>query len=61
MNLERIYSVADAAKIRGVGDEAIRRHIRSGKLPAERVGQRTFYVREHDLAHFNPRPYQKRK
>jgi hypothetical protein len=49
------------AKTRGVGNAAIRKHIREGRLPAERIGQRTFYVREHDLANFNPRPYRKRK
>jgi excisionase family DNA binding protein len=61
MNLERIYSLEEIAKIRGVGTEAIRRHVKSGALPAQRIGQRTFYIREHDLAHFNPRPYRKSK
>lgn len=61
MNYERIYSVEEIAKARGVGNAAIRKHIREGRLPAERVGQRTFYVREHDLAHFNPRSWRKRK
>jgi excisionase family DNA binding protein len=59
MNLERIYSVEEIAKIRGVGAEAIRHQIRIGRLPAARAGHRTFYVREHDLEHFNPRPYRR--
>ena len=58
--LERmqLLSVSDAARLLGVTEETVRRHVRSGKLLAEKLGQQWF-VHVRDLEsfsqHYDPR------
>lgn len=43
------YTPAEAAKYLGVHDRTIRRHIREGRLPAQRVGDRLLKIKRDDL------------
>lgn len=57
-NRALLLSVPEAAKRLGVNEETVRRHVRSGKLPAEKLGQQWFiHVEELQTfaEHYDPR------
>lgn len=45
----RLLSVSQAAELLGRDPSTIRRLINAGTIPAERIGARSFYIRESDL------------
>lgn len=49
ISAEERYTPAQAAEYLGVHDRTIRRHIREGRLPAERVGVRLLKIKREDL------------
>ena len=58
LNRMQLLSVPEVAKILGVNEETVRRHVRSGKLMAEKLGHQWF-VHANDLKafseHYDPR------
>jgi len=50
----KLYSVADAAIVLNLHTNTVRAHIRSGRLPAQKVG-REFAILEPDLLAFAAR------
>lgn len=57
-NRTELLSVPEAARRLGVNEETVRRHLRSGRLRAEKLGQQWF-VHIDDLSsfseHYDPR------
>jgi excisionase family DNA binding protein len=57
-NRTELLSVPDAAKRLGISEETVRRHVRSGKLRAEKLGHQWF-IHVDDLRafseHYDPR------
>ncbi len=54
LNRMKLLSVPEVAKHLGVTDETVRRHVRSGKLRAEKLGHQWF-VHVVDLDSFSER------
>ena len=52
LNRMKLLSVPQVAKLLGVTEETVRRHVRSGKLLAEKLGHQWF-VHVNDLESFS--------
>ena len=52
LNRMKLLSVPEVAKLLGVTEETVRRHVRSGKLLAEKLGHQWF-VHVNDLESFS--------
>jgi len=57
---ERLYSIPEAAEVKGVSRTAIALAVKEGRIPATRVG-RAWVIRESDLEGYTPNKNKRRK
>ncbi len=51
-NMDGLMSVEEAARVLGIKPAMLRRYVQQGRLPAHRVGKRTFALRHEDVQAF---------
>ncbi|OGF97673.1 MAG: hypothetical protein A2Z06_01310 [Candidatus Glassbacteria bacterium RBG_16_58_8] len=57
----KVYEVEDLSKILGLTEVAIRRYIRAGRIPGQKIGKRWYVSDENLKAFINPKPVREAK